>query len=152
MRAFRDSKERSWQIRLTLGSVMAVKDAVGVDLLAGDSPDPDAQAPNLLTRLSVDLLLCGRVIAAMLAEQFEAHETTEAEVLAAFDAATLAAAREAFFGELLDFYRGLGRTDLVEQIEATGEAIAATVEANVQRIRGLRSGERPAPSASAPTS
>ena len=54
MKTFTDAAGRTWTITLNLGTALAVKDKLGVDLL-----QPEAGDPPLLTRLGTDeLLLC----------------------------------------------------------------------------------------------
>ncbi|RKY23044.1 MAG: hypothetical protein DRP83_09905, partial [Planctomycetota bacterium] len=106
MKTFKDSTGRGWKISLTLGSAMAVKDALGVDLL-----QPEQGDPPLLTRLGTDEMLLGEVICALLADQFEANGVDGSEVRRAFDGATMLAAQTAFYDELIDFFRSRGRTD-----------------------------------------
>ncbi len=95
MRAFTDAAGRTWTIALNLGTALAVKDSLGVDLLQPEMPytgnlpaEASAkEAPPLLTRLGTDELLLGEVLCAMLAEQFEAHKVTTDDVRAGLDSA-----------------------------------------------------------------
>jgi len=68
MKTFTDTAGRTWAISLNLGTAMAVKDSLGIDLL-----QPEAGDPPLLTRLGTDELLLGEVICCLLAGQFEAR-------------------------------------------------------------------------------
>ena len=77
MKTFTDAAGRTWTIALNLGTAMAVKDKLGVDLL-----QPEAGDPPLLTRLGTDELLLGEVLCALLGEQFDAHKAIVADVTA----------------------------------------------------------------------
>jgi len=154
MKAFTDTAGRTWTISLNLGTAMAVKDALGIDLL-----QPEAGDPPLLTRLGTDELLLGEVICCLLASQFEAHKVTAEDVRASFDGATLLAAQKAFYEELVDFFRQRGRADRARAVETQARMIEAAVRAVETRIagidvdetiRGAMSGSSPGPSASIP--
>ncbi len=151
MKTFKDSTGRDWKISLTLGSAMAVKDLLGVDLL-----QPEQGDPPLLTRLGTDEMLLGEVLCALLADQFEANGVDGPEVRRAFDGKTLLAAQTAFYDELIDFFRSRGRTDRSTAVAKQAEMIklaVAKLQANIESIdaaeviSGAMSGSSPAPSA-----
>jgi len=151
MKTFKDSTGRGWKISLTLGSAMAVKDALGVDLL-----QPEQGDPPLLTRLGTDEMLLGEVLCALLADQFEANGVDGSEVRRAFDGATMLAAQTAFYDELIDFFRSRGRTDRSTAVAKQAEVIelaVAKLQADVENIdaaemiSGAMSGSLPALSA-----
>jgi len=154
MKTFNDAAGRTWTISLTLGTAARVRDVLGIDLL-----QPEVGDPPLLTRLGTDELLLGGVICCLLAGQFEANKVTEQEVRDAFDGNTLLAAQQAFYEELIDFFRGRGRTDRAKAVAAQARVIEAAVKAVEARIdaldideaiAGAMSGPSPAPSASTP--
>ena len=84
MKTFTDAAGRTWTISLNLGTAMAVKGKLDVDLL-----QPEAGDPPLLTRLGTDEMLLGEVLCALLEGQFETHKVTADDVRAAFDGQTL---------------------------------------------------------------
>jgi len=154
MKTFTDRAGRSWTITLTLGTAMAVKDRLGVDLL-----QPEAGDPPLLTRLGTDEMLLGEVLCAMLQQQFEARGVTAEEVRDGFDGQTLLAAQKAFYEELIDFFQSRGRTDRAtavakqrKMIDAAVTAVETRIDAiDVERtIAGAMSGESPEVLASTP--
>jgi len=154
MKAFTDRAGRSWTITLTLGTAMSVKEKLGVDLL-----QPEAGDPPLLTRLGTDEMLLGKVLCAMLQQQFDAHGVTAEEVRDGFDGQTLLAAQKAFYEELIDFFRSRGRTDRAtavakqrKMIDAAVTAVETRIDAIdvEQTIAGAMSGESPEASASTP--
>ena len=132
MKTFTDAAGRNWTIALNLGTAMAVKDKLGVDLL-----QPEAGDPPLLTRLGTEELLLGEVLCALLAGQFEAHKVTDQDVRAGFDGATLLAAQQAFYEELIDFFQKRGRADRARAVEKQAKMIEAAVAAIETRIEGL---------------
>ena len=132
MKTFTDAAGRTWTITLNLGTAMAVKEKLGVDLL-----QPEAGDPPLLTRLGTDELLLGEVLCALLEEQFEAHKVTAEDVRAGFDGATLLAAQKAFYEELVGFFRSRGRSDRARAVETQERMIDAAVKAIETRIEGI---------------
>lgn len=152
MKTFTDTAGRSWSISLTLGSAMAVKDRLGVDLL-----QPEVGNPPLLTRLGTDELFLGEVLCVLLEDQFEKHEMTEKDVRLAFDGKTLLAAQDAFYAELIDFFQNRGRTDRSTAAAKQQAIIRRATQAVTTRIDGMdvdkmvsgaMSGLSPEPSAS----
>lgn len=166
MKTFTDTAGRSWSVSLTLGSAMAVKDRLDVDLL-----QPEVGNPPLLTRLGTDELFLGEVLCVFLEDQFEKHGLDEKDVRMAFDGKTLLAAQDAFYAELIDFFQSRGRTDrstaaAKQHITIQKATVAATKkideidldelidktldEAMTPTKSGETSGASPEPSASTP--
>jgi len=132
MKTFTDAAGRTWTLTLNLGTAMAVKAKLDIDLL-----QPEAGDPPLLTRLGTDEMLLGEVLCAMLEGQFATHNLTEDDVRAAFDGQTLLAAQKAFYKELIDFFRGRGRNDRAKAVAKQMAMIDAAVTAIETRIDGL---------------
>ncbi len=152
MKTFTDAAGRTWTINLTLGTAMAVKDKLDIDLL-----QPEAGDPPLLTRLGTDEILLGEVLCALLEDQFEAHKVSAADVRNAFDGRTILAAQKAFYEELVDFFQSRGRADRAKAVATQMKMIDAAVAAIETRIdnldvdaivSGAMSGELPEASAS----
>src|SRR5690606_28638885 len=166
MKTFTDTAGRTWTITLNLGTAMAVKAKLDIDLLQPEAPrngDPESGGP-LLTRLGTDEMLLGEVLCALLEKQFETHKVTEDDVRAAFDGQTLLAAQKAFYEEMIDFFRSRGRNDRAKAVAKQMAMIEAAVTAVETRIDALdieatissaltpgpMSGASPGPSASTP--
>lgn len=132
MKQFTDRTGRAWTLSLTLGTAMQVKAALAVDLLA-----PEAGDPPLLTRLATDEYLLGSVIFELMRRQAEERNLTETDVQAAFDGATLLAAQEAFFEELVDFFRSRGRPDRAAAVGKQGALMAAAIRAANSRVEAI---------------
>ena len=159
MKTFTDSTGRTWTIALNLGTAMAVRDKLGVDLMQPEAGDSDSGEP-LLTRLGTDEMLLGEVLCALLENQFEAHKVTAEDVRAAFDGQTLLAAQKAFYEELIDFFRCRGRMDRAKAVAkqmALIDAAVKAIEARIDQIDPMSvihtamSGASPDHSALAPT-
>ena len=132
MKTFTDAAGRTWTIALTLGSALAVKGKLGIDLLA-----IEAGAVPLLSRLGSDELLLGEVICALLEGQFQSHQVDAPQVQASFDGQTLLAAQKAFYGELIDFFRSRGRADRAGAVAKQMALIESAVAAMEARIEAL---------------
>ncbi|NBC11291.1 MAG: hypothetical protein GVY24_06070, partial [Planctomycetes bacterium] len=140
MKTFQDNAGRNWTISLTLGTALLVRDKLKIDLLQPEAPAPgsdDSSDTPLLTRLGTDEMLLGEVICCLLEDQFEANKVTDADVRRAFDGRTLLAAQSAFYEELIDFFRGRGRTDRARAIEKQKQLIEQAVKTIEARIDGV---------------
>jgi len=155
MKTFTDAAGRTWTVTLNLGTAMAVKAKLGIDLL-----QPETGDPPLLTQLGTDEMLLGEVLCALLEKQFETHKVTEDDVRAAFDGQTLLAAQKAFYEEMIDFFRSRGRNDRAKAVAkqmAMIDAAVTAIETRIdgidieQTIRGAMSGDSPGPPGSTPT-
>ena len=132
MKTFTDAAGRTWTITLNLGTAMAVKAKLDVDLL-----QPETGDPPLLTRLGTDEMLLGEVLCALLEKQFETHKVTEDDVRAAFDGQTLLAAQKAFYEEMIDFFRSRGRSDRAKAAAKQMAMIDAAVTAIETKLDGI---------------
>lgn len=132
MKTFTDAAGRTWTLTLNLGTAMAVKAKLDIDLL-----QPEAGDPPLLTRLGTDEMLLGEVLCAMLEGQFVTHKVTDEDVRNGFDGQTLLAAQKAFYEELIDFFRSRGRNDRAKAVAKQMAMIDAAVTAIETRIDGI---------------
>ena len=103
MHHFTDSAGRAWNVHLTVGAIRAVKAATQEDLCAALDG-----TPPLYQRLASDMVLFADVLAAVLGPQMTAAKVTAADLDALLEGKTLAAASDAFFEELADFFQGRG--------------------------------------------
>ena len=124
MKTFKDNANHSWEITLTIGAAIKVKDRLGVDLL-----QPEVGDPPLLTRLGTDEMLLAQVIGTLLESQFESHQVDETYIYDSFDGPTFARAHEAFYKELIDFFQSRGRKDRATAVEKQMKMIEAGVKA-----------------------
>jgi len=122
VKIFADSSGREWQLSLTLGSAREIRDRLSIDILQPESGDPP-----LIQRLCTDELLLGETILVLLAKQIEGRGLTDDDVRASFDGATLGRAVDAFYAELVDFFRSRGRTDRARAVETSARLVAAGV-------------------------
>jgi len=132
MKTFNDAAGRTWTMALNLGTALAVKDKLGIDLL-----QPESGEPPLLTRLGTDELLLGEVLCALLESQFETHKVTAEDVRRSFDGATLLSAQKAFYEELCDFFQQRGRSDRARAVAAQATLIEKATAAIEDRISAM---------------
>jgi len=102
MRTFADSKGREWHIDLTVGEIKRIRSRLGVDLLCLLEGDPP-----LVNRLRDDLELILNLVYAAIEPQAEAAGVDDIEFGQSLDGPTAAAAIEAMWGAVLDFFRPL---------------------------------------------
>lgn len=82
------------------------------------------------------ILLCD-VIFALVKPQADAAGVSDQEFAAALGGDVVLAAQTAFYGELVDFFRKLGRTDLAKAVDAQRRMIdlaVARIETRIDRL------------------
>jgi len=129
---FQDAKGRDWKIAINIGTVERVMADVGVDLM-----QPEIGDPPLITQLGTDELLLARVIASLISDQFEAKNTTPADVVESFDGKACLDATAIFYAELRSFFHARGRTDRATMIDKQIQLLELGVPAVTERLQGL---------------
>jgi len=132
MKTFTDSAGRTWTLALTIDAAKRVKSLLDVNLLELEAGDPP-----LLTRLGTDVILLCDVIFALLKPQADAAGVSDEQFAAAMGGDAILAAQTAFYGELVDFFRKLGRTDLAKAVDAQRRMIDLAVQRIETRIDRL---------------
>ncbi len=132
MKTFKDATGREWALDLTLSAVKRVRSLLDVDLLALEVGDPP-----LLTRLGMDVVLLCDVIFVLVKPQADSREVTDEEFGAALGGQVILAAQTAFYDELVDFFRGLGRKDLVKAVKTQHKIIDMVIKRVETHLAGL---------------
>ena len=132
MKSFKDNAGHDWHLSLNIGTAMLVKSRLGLDLL-----QPEAGDPPLLTRLGTDEILLAQVISTLLESQFEAQKVDKDQIYQCFDGPTFAMAHEAFYEELIDFFRSRGRNDRAKAVSKQKKMILAGVTAAATKVDGI---------------
>ena len=132
MKAFQDTAGVEWVIDLNVTAIKRAKSLVDVDLLALSSGQPP-----LITRLGTDVILLCDTIFALVKPQADAADVTDEQFAAAMGGDAILAAQTAFYGELVDFFRKLGRTDLAKAVDAQRRMIDLAVQRIETRIDRL---------------
>ena len=132
MRTFTDSAGRTWTVSLTIDAAKRVKGLLDVNLLELEAGDPP-----LLTKLGTDVILLCDVIFALVKPQADAAGVTDEQFGAALGGEVILAAQTAFYEELVDFFRKLGRTDLAKAVDAQRRMIDLAVRRIETRIDRL---------------
>lgn len=137
MKVFIDSAGNQHPIKITIGACERIKAFAGVDLLSSN--------PTELARLFDEPVTLAKAIVALVGD--------DAFTLDSLDAATLANAQKAFYEELTDFFRLLGRTDLttmLARMKELAENAMAEREKVIQTKFAAPSFKRPEASGSTP--
>jgi hypothetical protein len=132
MKTFTDTAGRTWTLALTIDAAKRVKSLLDVNLLELEAGDPP-----LLTRLGTDVILLCDVIFALVKPQADAAGVTDEQFAAALGGETILAAQTAFYEELVDFFRKLGRSDLAKAVDAQRRMIdlaVARIETRIDRL------------------
>jgi len=132
MKTFTDSAGRTWTLALTIDAAKRVKSLLDVNLL-----EPEAGDPPLLTRLGTDVILLCDTIFALVKPQADAAGVTDEQFAAAMGGDAILAAQTAFYGELVDFFRKLGRGDLAKAVDAQRRMIDLAVARIETRLDNL---------------
>jgi hypothetical protein len=133
MKQFLDSAGRAWTISLTIDCVKRVRSLLGADV---DLLKIDAGDPPLMTRLTEIELLCD-VIFAAIKPQADAAGITDKQFGESLGGDAIKAAQDAFYAELVDFFRKLGRRDLAKAVETQSQIIDRAVTQITTRIEHL---------------
>lgn len=137
----RDSKNREWELRVTLGSLAPLREA-GFDVSDAVSD------PKSITRLR-DLDLFGRVLWILCSEQAAARSISPEEFAAGFDGPTIFAAADALGEALLDFcHRPEVAKLLKETLRGAMETMTAAALAEIHAGSKTPVGSSPESSAS----
>ena len=144
MKTFTDNAGRTWTIALTIDAAKRVRGLLNVNLLELEQPwvSPSsavasAKAEPLLTRLGTDVILLCDVVFALVKPQADAAGVTDEQFAAALGGDVILAAQTAFYEELVDFFRKLGRTDLAKAVDAQRRMIDLAVRRIETRIDRL---------------
>lgn len=122
MKTFTDTMGRTWELSLTISAIKRVKSLLDVDLLALEVGNPP-----LLTRLGTEVILLCDVIFVLLKPQADACKVTDEQFGAVLGGKVILAAQTAFYEELVDFFHGLGRRDLVKAVKTQQKIIGLVI-------------------------
>jgi hypothetical protein len=132
MKTFTDTAGRTWTVALTIDAAKRVKSLLDVNLLELEAGDPP-----LLTRLGTDVILLCDVIFALVKPQADAAGVSDEQFAAALGGDAVLAAQTAFYEELVDFFRKLGRGDLAKAVDAQRRMIdlaVARIETRLDKL------------------
>ncbi len=109
MRSFKDSADRSWNIKVDISCLKRIKSLVGVDLL-------DVDSGILSSTISNPLTLCD-VLFAAIKPQADAQKVSDIEFGESLNGTILEAAQELLYLEVADFFP-VARKELLLKILA----------------------------------
>jgi len=137
MRSFKDSEGREWQVAINISSIKRVRESLklngeNIDLLA-----PLVGTPPLITRLFIDLCLLVDVLYVLCRSQANERQLSDEDFGAAIAGEEAKAAYEAFFEELMDFFRKAGREEAAKITAGNLDLVRQEWDAEVQAIERL---------------
>jgi hypothetical protein len=124
MHLFKDSKDATWELRITAGTVKRCAEYLGVDI-----GNPTSGTPSLLTRFDSDIAFMVNVLFCVLKPKLDEKGVTDEQFAELLEGDALQAAHDAFLDELLDFFLSLRRADMAEAIRRQRQIVARGVEA-----------------------
>lgn len=133
MRTFKDRDGQEWEIDLTFGEVMRIKNDSGeFDLL-------DPITDDLSQRLDVDLAAFWEVLLLVTEPQAKERGITPERFGKIMAGNCLVEAQRQFFAEWTDFFRQIQRPDVARALDVTAQLRAKAVEVVTRRIKADRS-------------
>ncbi len=132
MKQFKDNNGKQWDISLTFDSAKRVRDLLGINLLA-----PEDGEPPLLTRLGTDELLLCDVIYCLVKPQADEAGITDEMFGRALGPDAILSAVDAFYAELIDFFRLRGRADRAKAVASQKKMIELATQRAAQTLENL---------------
>lgn len=129
MRQFADKNDATWELNLNINTVKLVRALLGIDLL-----DLRAGDPPLLTRLGTDIILLVDIIFVLVKKQAEERGVSDVMFAELMSGEAFQAASTAFYQELVDFFRALGRKDQAQALEYQMKLMIAAVDKIEKKI------------------
>ena len=133
MKVFKDKESREWEINLTIGAVKRVRDLVGVNLFELEEGDPP-----LLTRLSIDEILICDILYCLCKLQADRRGISDEQFGELLTGDVIMAGMDAFYAEMVDFFRVRGRMDRVKALQVQLKTVQMAVERVGKEIDGLQ--------------
>jgi hypothetical protein len=119
MRSFKDNAGRTWDLAVNVATIKRIKGRIGVDLTALADGEPP-----LVQRLTGDMILQVDCIWAAIEPQARGAKITDEQWAESMGGEPMAAAIEAFWQEVVDFFRP-SRPGLAALAGMTGAVAAA---------------------------
>lgn len=143
MRSFVDSKNRTIELSITVGSINRVKGAIGVDLSKFN--DKTAEGVPLVAALSgLDVCLLVNVLYWVCKPALDALQLDADAFAESMAGDAIGRAQDALLGEWSDFFRGLNRPETVTVIEKGRALIRKTFAAANAKAEAALSDEKQA--------
>jgi hypothetical protein len=150
MKVFKDKSGRTWELTVNVGTIRAVRDLLGIDLLKAFADNCKVYAEvvgDMVKLVDVAFVLCKK--------QAEAANITDENFAAGLDGDVIQAIATAFTDELVDFFPQAQRMMLGKLVTAM-RTVATKLESQMQEaadelatsIGSEKSGKPPVPSAS----
>jgi hypothetical protein len=121
MKTFKDSKETSWDISVTVGSLKRVKDILGIDII-----DEASQKENIFIKISEDPIKLCNILYVLCKNQADERKITDEQFGELMGGDAIEQATNCFIEELIDFFPSAKRpafrkmTKKIEEITNKG--------------------------------
>ena len=122
MKEFIDSTGRKWVLSLTIDAVKRCRDLLGVNLL-----EPEKGDPPLLTRIGTDEILFCDLLYCLCKPQLDQAQITDQQFGQSLGGDAILSASNAFYEEMVDFFRKRGRSDRAKAVAKQQEVIDLAV-------------------------
>lgn len=134
MHKFTDMKDRVWDVVMDISAVKRVR-----DLMKGKVNLLELQAgnPPLMSTLCTDIMLFCDVLYCLIEPQATKLDVDDVEFGSSLGGETILAAQEAFFNELVLFFRGFGRKDLARALTKQAEVVQLAVTRCLEEINKI---------------
>lgn len=137
MKTFTDSAGRTWTLAITVDAIKRVESLIKVNLARLLEPRNGAELP-LLTELESDIILLCDVLFSLVKPQADAQGVTDEQFGQALGGEAIAAAYNAFWEELVDFFQKLPHGNAtVTAIRKHRELIEAQLKAAQDKMEAL---------------
>ena len=122
MKEFIDSTGRKWVLSITIDTVKRCRDLLGVNLL-----EPEKGDPPLLTRIGTDEILFCDLLYCLCKPQLDQAQITDQQFGQSLGGDAILSASNAFYEEMIDFFRKRGRSDRAKAVAKQQEVIDLAV-------------------------
>lgn len=132
MKTFTDTKNRTWNLEINVGTCRRVRSLLQVDL-----PNITQGDPPLLQRLGTDVILLVDVIFCCCKPQADGQGITDQDFAEAFGGDTASLAADLFWEELSEFFRRDRRPDQAAAIEKQRTLVRSVTRAAQRKIEAI---------------
>ncbi len=122
MKEFIDSTGKKWVLSLTIDAVKRCRDLLNVNLL-----EPEKGDPPLLTRIGTDEILFCDLLYCLCKPQLDQAGITDQQFGQSLGGDAILSASNAFYEEMVDFFRKRGRSDRAKAVAKQQEVIDLAV-------------------------
>jgi len=124
MRVFKDAEGREWELRLDIFTLGQVKSRVNIDMTKPTGANDDDEFSTAHWILQNDYIQMANVLYVVCYKQCEDRSVSDEQFGRLLVGDVFYRAMKALWEEWADFFHGVGRVDLEELIQRTGNVMA----------------------------